>query len=131
MNDFLIREEEIKADPGTPTEDERKKLEKIYNYLRVSEIKMLFMLYPTLILIILTYFLDEYPLAIFLIVMYAIMMLVAILYLMIKRGQIKRCPRCSMKGVPSTSDLPVRGNCPGCGLDLDISDEKFKGKDIL
>ena len=85
---------------------------------------MLFMLYPTLFLIIITYFLDEYPLAIFIIVMYAVMMLMGILYLMIKRGLIKRCPRCSMRGIPSTSDTPGHSSCPRCGINLDISDNK-------
>jgi len=126
MNNFFIQEEGLKVDPRIPGEDEKKKLKEIYEYLRVSEIKMLFMLYPTLTLIVITYFLDEYPLAIFIIVMYAVMMLTGILYLMGKRKLIKRCPRCSMKGVPSTSDIPVHGNCPGCDLKLDISDKKSK-----
>ena len=121
MNNLLLQEEGLKIDPGIPSEDEKKKLKEIYDYLRVSEIKMLFMLYPALILIIITYFLDEYPLAIFIIVMYAIMMLVGILYLMFKRESIKRCPRCSRKKIPPTSGAPVHGNCPGCGLNLYIS----------
>ena len=120
MNNLLLQEEDLYVDPGIPSEDEKKKLKEIYNYLRDSEIKMLFMLYPTLILIIITYFLDEHPLAIFIIVMYAIMMLVGILYLMFKRQLIKRCPRCSMRKIPLTSDNQVHGNCPGCGLNLYI-----------
>ena len=120
MNNLLLQEEDLKLDPGIPSEEEKKKLKEIYEYLRVSELKMLFMLYPTLILIIITYFLDEHPLAIFIIVMYAIMMLIGILYLMFKRELIKRCPRCSMRKVPPTSDLPVHGNCQGCGLNLYI-----------
>ena len=120
MGIFLLDKEELTIDPGIPSENEKKKLEEIYHYLRISEIKMLFMLYPTLVLIIITYFLDKHPLALFLIVMYAIIMLVGILYLMIKRELIKRCPRCSKKGIPPTSDAPVQGNCPRCGLNLDI-----------
>lgn len=124
MNDLLYQNKNFSIDPQIPSEDEKKKLKEIYEYLRISEIKMLFMLYPTLILIILTYFLDNHPLLLFSIVMYAIIMLVGILYLMIKRELIKRCPRCSKKGIPSTSDRPVRGNCPRCGLNLDISKEE-------
>ena len=130
MNNLLLQEEELKADPGIPSEEEKKKLKEIYDYLRVSEIKMLFMLYPTLILIIISYFLDEHTLAIFIIVMYAVIMLVGILYLMVKRELIKKCPRCSMRKIPPTSDTPGRGNCPRCGLNLDISDEKQKDKVI-
>lgn len=121
MSNLFLEKEELKVDPRIPSEEEKKKLQEIYDYLRVSEIKMLFMLYPTLILIIITYFLDEYPLAIFIIVMYAVMMLMGILYLMIKRGLIKKCPRCSTRGVPPTSDTPVRGNCPRCQMFLDPS----------
>lgn len=124
MQNLLLQEEEIILDPGIPSEDEKRKLKEIYDYLRVTEIKMLFMLYPTLILIIITYFLDEHPLAIFIIVMYAVMMLTGILYLMIKRELIKKCPRCSMKKIPPTSDTPVSGNCPRCGLNLDISSKE-------
>ena len=116
---LLLQEEIKKPDPRIPNEDEKKKLKEIYSYLRSSEIKMLLMLYPTLILIVITYFLDRYPVAIFSIIMYAILMLIGILYLMIKRELIKRCPRCNMRGVPKASDTPVRGNCPKCQMYLD------------
>ena len=108
MSNFLQQEKGFTPDPGVPSEEEKKKLNEIHSYLKISEIKMLFMLYPTLILIIITYFLDEYPLAIFIIVMYAIMMLMGILYLMIKRGLVKKCPRCSTRGIPSNSEKPFR-----------------------
>ncbi len=121
FGNLLLQKEAGKPDPRIPNEDEKKKLKEIYAYLQSSELKMLFMLYPTLVLIVLTYFLDEYPVAVFSIIMYAILMLMAILYLMFKRELIKRCPRCSMRGVPKVSDTPVRDNCPRCQMFLDPS----------
>ena len=124
FGNLLLRKEANKPDPRIPNEDEKKKLKEIYSYLKSSELKMLFMLYPTLILIVMTYFLEQYPVAVFSIIMYAVLMLMAILYLMFRRELIKRCPRCNLRGVPKTSDLPVLGNCPRCQMFLDPSHEE-------
>ncbi|MGD9161909.1 MAG: hypothetical protein PVG39_26090 [Desulfobacteraceae bacterium] len=125
FGNLLLPEEDQKTDPRIPTEDEKKKQHEIYGYLRSSEIKMLFMLYPTLVLIVITYFLDKHPVARFSIIMYAVIMLMGILYLMIKRELIKRCPRCSMRGVPPASFEPTRSNCPGCEMFLEPPDKKI------
>ncbi len=121
FGNLLLQKEANKPDPRIPNENEKKKLKEIYSYLRSSELKMLFMLYPTLILIVMTYFLDQYPVAVFSIIMYAILMLTAILYLMFKRELIKRCPRCNMRGVPKTLDMPAPGKCPRCQMILEPS----------
>lgn len=108
-------------DPRIPNEDERKKLKEIYRYHRTSELYMLALLYPTLILISLTYFLDQHPVTVFLIVMVSIIMLLGIIYLIIKRSLKKKCPRCSMRGIPPTPLPPNPGTCPRCGMYLDPS----------
>ena len=113
-------------DPRVPNEDERKKLQKIYKYHKTSELYMLLLLYPTLFLIALTYFLDQHPLAIFVIVMFSVVMLLTIIYLIIKRQLIKLCPRCSTRGIPPTP-LPTNpGHCPKCGMYLDPSYKETK-----
>ena len=121
FSDLILQQNGLIKDPNIPNEEEIKKLQEIYIYLRTSEIKMLLMLYPTLILIVITYFLDKYPVAIFSIVMYAVIMLAGILYLMIKRELLKRCPRCSKRGVPPASFEPTNSNCPRCQMYLDPS----------
>ena len=118
FGNLVFQKNGLIKDPKIPSECERKKLQEIYSYLRASEIKMLFMLYPTLVLIIMTYFLDKYPVAIFSIVMYAIIMLMGILYLMIKREMIKKCPRCSRRGIPQASFEPAKNSCPRCQMYL-------------
>jgi hypothetical protein len=127
FSNLILRQKGLIKDPKIPDEDEMKRLREIYNYLRTSEIKMLFMLYPTLILILMTYFLDKYPVAIFSIVMYALIMLTGILYLMVKRELLKRCPRCSRRGIPPASFDPVNSNCPRCQMYLDPAYENNKG----
>ena len=118
-----LQEKGTEVDPGIPTEEERKQLEEIYRYLRRTEIYMLFMLYPTLLLIVITYFLDQHSIAVFSIVMFAVIMLLGILYFMIKRELIRRCPRCSERGVPPNPDTPNIGSCPKCGMHLDLSNK--------
>lgn len=125
FGNLLLQAEGPRTDPRIPTEDEKKKLQEIYRYLKSSEIKMLLMLYPTLILIVMTYFLDKHPIATFSIIMYAVITLMGILYLMIKREFIKRCPRCSMRGIPPASFEPTRSSCPGCKMLLDPPDKKI------
>ncbi len=123
-------------DPRIPSEDERKRLKAIYRYHRTSELYMLFLLYPTLILIGITYFLDKYPIAVFSIVMVSVVMLLAIIYLIIKRQLVKKCPRCAMRGIPSTPLPENPGNCPRCGMYLDPSykeneDNKKENSDLV
>ena len=119
FSNLILQEKGLKKDPRIPNDDERKKLQEINSYLRISEIKLLFMLYPTLILIVITYFLDQYPVAVFSIIMYAVLMLTGILYLLVKRELKKRCPRCSMRGIPPASHEPNLSNCPRCQMFLD------------
>lgn len=113
-------------DPKIPNEDEKKRLNEIYRYHRSSELYMLSLLYPTLILIGLTYFLDKHPVAVFAIVMVSVIMLLGIIYLIIKRTFKKRCPRCSMGGIPPTPLPPNPGTCPRCGMYLDPSYKEEK-----
>jgi hypothetical protein len=108
-------------DPRVPNEDEKKSLTEIYRFHRTSEIYMLFMLYPTLLLISLTYFLDKYPILVFSIIMLAVVMLSGIIYLVIKRELVRRCPRCRLRGTPPTPLPPKPGSCPRCGMYLDPS----------
>ena len=121
FSNLILQQKGLIKDPKIPNKDELKRLQEIYSYLRISEIKMLFMLYPTLVLIIITYFLDKYPVAIFSIVMYALIMLTGILYLMVKRELIKRCPRCSRRGVSPASFETTHSYCPRCQMYLDPS----------
>ena len=117
-------------DPRVPNEDERKKLREIYRYHRSSELYMIFLLYPTLFLIAMTYFLEKHPVLVFTIVMFSVIMLLAIIYLIIKRVLVKHCPRCSMKGIPPTPLPPAPGNCPRCGMYLD-PEYKEKQKEVM
>ena len=112
------------TDPRIPNEKEKKKLKEIYSYYRTSELYMLFMLYPTLILIVLTCFLEQDRKLVFAIVMFSIIMLLGIIYLIIRREFVKRCPRCSTRGIPPVSGKPSRGNCPRCGMLLDLPNKK-------
>lgn len=111
-------------DSGIPNKDEREKLKKIYSYHRKTDIYMLFMLYPALFLILITYFLDKYPVLLFAIVMFAVIMLSGIIYLIIKRELLKKCPRCSTRIVLPNTYRSKKRNCPRCGMYLERPEDK-------
>ena len=105
-------------DPRIPSEDERRKLQKIYRTHNLIGRYMNFSIYPVLALLPIVYFLKPpiiIPSAI------AIIILIITIYFGIRRELIKRCPRCSMWGIPPINNNSdhVQGNCPRCGMHLD------------
>ncbi|GEM_PF-2828835 len=111
-------------EPRIPTQDEKKKLTEIYRFHRSSELYMLFMLYPALFLIVLTFFFDTHPLFVFAVIMFTILMLAGIVGLIIRRHMIRKCPGCGTRGVPPVPMPKNPGYCTRCGLILDPS---YKG----
>ncbi|NLA74161.1 MAG: hypothetical protein GX846_01570 [Deltaproteobacteria bacterium] len=106
-------------DPRIPAKDEKKRLEEIYRFHKSSELYMLFMLYPALFLIVLTFFFDTHPLFVFAVIMFTIFMLAGIVVLIIKRHLIRKCPGCATRGVPLLPMPKSPGYCTKCGLILD------------
>jgi hypothetical protein len=105
-------------DPRIPTKEEKNKLEEIYRFYRSSDLYMLFMLYPALFLIIISCFITMKPALVFAVIMFTILMLMGIVFLIIKRHYIKKCPRCATRGVPPTPMPKNTSYCTRCGLIL-------------
>lgn len=108
-------------DPRIPTKEEKKRLEEIYRFHKSSELYMLFMLYPALFLIVLTFFIDSHHLVVFAVVMFTILMLAGIVFIIIKRHLIRNCPGCGTRGVPPVPMPKNPGYCTRCGMILDPS----------
>lgn len=106
-------------EPRIPTKEEKNKLVEIYRFHKSSELYMLFMLYPALLLIVLTFFFDTHPLFVFAVVMFTILMLAGIVGIIIKRHVIRKCPGCATRGVPPVPMPKTPGYCTRCGLILD------------
>lgn len=106
-------------EPRIPTKEEKKKLEEIYRFHKNSELYMLFMLYPALFFIILTFFFDSHHMLVFAVVMFTILMLAGIVFIIIKRHLIRKCPGCATGGVPPIPKPKDPGYCTRCGLILD------------
>jgi hypothetical protein len=106
-------------EPRIPTKNEKKKLVEIYRFHKSSELYMLFMLYPALFLIILSCIITMNPALVFAVIMFTILMLAGIVFLIIKRNFIRKCPGCGSKGVPPVPMPKNPGYCTRCGLILD------------
>ena len=100
--------------PGTPNEDERKKLQKIFRSYKLSIINIIIL---SGIYWIARYFLNQYP-----VIQIAIYMtvLAAIFFLLLKMVLLNKCPRCGVWGAPV-----MGGNCARCGLHLNPSFKKY------
>jgi hypothetical protein len=106
-------------DPRIATKEEKQKLMEIYRFHKSSELYMLFMLYPALFLIILSCFINMNPIMVFFVIMFTILMLAGIVFMIIKRHLIRKCPGCATRGVPPVPMPKSPGYCARCGMILD------------
>ncbi len=97
-------------DKNIPTDNERRKLQKIAVDFKLSIINLVILSGAYWAV---RYFLDKYP--VIQIAVY-ITILLATFFVLLKMALLNRCPRCSSWGAPI-----MGGNCPKCGLHLNPS----------